>query len=79
MSHFLLVSGDSSRPVGVVIMEAPSMLAGGPNMLIEHISRVIDESNALAPDLVVLLGDYVAHHRFVTEHVPPAVRLKLLP
>jgi hypothetical protein len=26
MPHFLLVFGDSSRPVGVVIMEAPSML-----------------------------------------------------
>jgi hypothetical protein len=31
MSHFLLVSGDSSRPVGVVIMEAPSMLDAHTN------------------------------------------------
>jgi hypothetical protein len=45
--------------------------AGGPNMLVER--RVVDATNALAPDLVVPLGDYVAHHRFVTEHVPPAV------
>jgi predicted MPP superfamily phosphohydrolase len=46
--------------------------AGGPNMTVEHIRRVVD-TNALAPDLVVLLGDYVADHRFVTEHVPPNV------
>jgi uncharacterized protein len=47
--------------------------AGGPNMLVEHISRVVDASNALRPDLVVLLGDYVATHRFVTEQVAPEV------
>jgi uncharacterized protein len=45
--------------------------AGGPNMTVAHIRRVVDATNALRPDLVVLLGDYVADHRFVTEHVPP--------
>jgi uncharacterized protein len=47
--------------------------AGAPNMTVEHIRRVVDDTNALAPDLVVLLGDYVADHRFVTEPVPPDV------
>jgi len=47
--------------------------AGGPNMAVEHISRVIDTTNALRPDVIVLLGDYIATHRFVTEPVPPAV------
>jgi predicted MPP superfamily phosphohydrolase len=47
--------------------------AGGPNMLVEHISRVVEATNALRPDLVVLLGDYVATHRFVTERVAPEV------
>jgi predicted MPP superfamily phosphohydrolase len=46
--------------------------AGGPNMTIAHIRRTVDETNALAPDVVVLLGDYVATHRFVTERVPYA-------
>jgi hypothetical protein len=46
--------------------------AGGPNMMIEHIRRTVDQTNALAPDLIVLLGDYVATHRFVTERVPYA-------
>jgi hypothetical protein len=44
--------------------------AGGPNMTVEHICRVIEGTNELRPDLVVLLGDYIATHRFVTEHVP---------
>ncbi len=47
--------------------------AGGPNMAVEHIARVIDVTNALRPDLIVLLGDYIARHHFVTEPVPPAV------
>ncbi len=47
--------------------------AGGPNMTVEHIVRVVEQTNALSPDLVVLLGDYFATHRFVTEHVPNAV------
>ena len=47
--------------------------AGGPNMTLEHIARTVDQTNALAPDVVVLLGDYFANHFFVTEHVPHPV------
>jgi uncharacterized protein len=47
--------------------------AGGPNMTVAHIRRLVNATNALRPDLVVLLGDYVADHRFITETVPPDV------
>ncbi len=47
--------------------------AGGPNMTVEHIRRTVDRTNALKPDIVVLLGDYIATHHFVTERVPHAV------
>ena len=46
------------------------MHAGGPNMGIAPIRRVIEVANLLRSDLVVLLGDYVATHPFVTERVP---------
>lgn len=46
--------------------------AGGPNMGIRRVEQVVDTANLLRADLVVLLGDYFATHRFVTEHVPPA-------
>jgi hypothetical protein len=46
--------------------------AGGPNMGIGRVRQVIDASNALGSDLIVVLGDYVATHHFVTEHVPPS-------
>jgi predicted MPP superfamily phosphohydrolase len=44
--------------------------AGGPNMGIERVRQVVDAGNALGSDLVVILGDYFATHRFITEHVP---------
>jgi predicted MPP superfamily phosphohydrolase len=44
--------------------------AGGPNMRLEEIGRIVDTTNTLGADLIVILGDYFATHRFVTERVP---------
>jgi len=46
--------------------------AGGPNMGLERVREVVDAGIALNSDLVVILGDYFATHRFVTEVVPHA-------
>ncbi len=46
--------------------------AGGPNMGLDRVRQVVDAGNALGSDLVVILGDYFATHRFVTEKVPHA-------
>jgi predicted MPP superfamily phosphohydrolase len=45
--------------------------AGGPNMGIARVREVVDAAQALNSDLIVILGDYFATHRFVTEVVPP--------
>ena len=47
--------------------------AGGPNMLLPHVQRVVDTANALKSDLVVLLGDYIACYQFTIERVPDPV------
>jgi len=47
--------------------------AGGPNMGLERVRQVVDATNALGSDLTVVLGDYFATHRFVTERVPHPV------
>jgi len=47
--------------------------AGGPNMGLARVRQVVDLANAQNSDLIVLLGDFVATHRFVTEVVPNAV------
>lgn len=44
--------------------------AGGPNMGIARVREVVDAAQALKSDLVVVMGDYFATHRFVTERVP---------
>ncbi len=46
--------------------------AGGPNMGLARVRQVVDAGNALGSDLTVVLGDYFATHRFVTEVVPNA-------
>jgi uncharacterized protein len=46
--------------------------AGGPNMGLAQIRTAIDTTLSLRADLIVLLGDYFATHRFVTERVPHA-------
>ena len=45
--------------------------AGGPNMGLARIRNIVDVANLQRSDLVVLLGDYFATHRFITEVVPP--------
>ena len=44
--------------------------AGGPNMTVSHVRRVVDTANELKSDLVVLLGDYIATYRFVDVRMP---------
>ena len=46
--------------------------SGGPNMGLARVAGVVDAANALRSDLVVVLGDYFATHKFVTERVPHA-------
>jgi predicted MPP superfamily phosphohydrolase len=40
--------------------------AGGPDMRLEHVRRVVDTAISLKSDLVVLLGDFKAWYRFKT-------------
>ncbi|HEY1475235.1 MAG TPA: metallophosphoesterase [Pseudolabrys sp.] len=46
--------------------------AGGPNMGLQRVRQVVDAAQALDSDLIVILGDYFATHRFITERVPHA-------
>ena len=41
-----------------------------PWMPLGRVREIVAETNAQEPDLIVLLGDYVTHHRFVRETVP---------
>ena len=41
-----------------------------PWMSLEHIEAIVDRTNALHADVIVMLGDYVAGHRHVTRYIP---------
>ena len=45
--------------------------AGGPAMPASRLEAIVDATNALNPDLIVLLGDFAASHRFRTRAVTP--------
>jgi predicted MPP superfamily phosphohydrolase len=57
---------------GLTIAVIADLHAGGPNMGAGRVRRVVDTTNALGCDLIVLLGDYIATHRFVTSRVADA-------
>jgi predicted MPP superfamily phosphohydrolase len=40
-----------------------------PWMSVDRIKHIVDTTNALQPDIIVLLGDYCAGHRWVTDWV----------
>lgn len=45
--------------------------AGGPDMPVARLSRIVAQANALRPDLIVLSGDYVSHKLLRTTVVSP--------
>src|SRR3954464_11622307 len=49
-----------------------------PWMSLERIEAIVDRTNALNADLIVLLGDYVAGHRHVTRLIPSSEWAKVL-
>jgi uncharacterized protein len=47
--------------------------AGGPDMPLPNVQRIVDTANALKSDLIVMLGDYIARYRFAIERIPDPV------
>jgi hypothetical protein len=60
----------SGRKLSVTVIA--DLHAGGPDMTLPHIQRVVDTANLLQSDLIVLLGDYTSIYGFATEQVPYA-------
>jgi predicted MPP superfamily phosphohydrolase len=52
--------------------------AAGPHVTAERVAEVVAQVNALEPDLIVLLGDYVSQMRLSTSHVPPKATAAVL-
>jgi len=64
------------QPLKVAILA--DIQAAGPHVTAERVSEVVAQINALEPDLIVLLGDYVSLMRLSTSHVPPKATAAVL-
>jgi uncharacterized protein len=47
--------------------------AGGPDMPLANIQRIVDTANGLKSDVIVLLGDYIARYRFPVRRIPDPI------
>ncbi|MBX9701041.1 MAG: metallophosphoesterase [Acetobacteraceae bacterium] len=56
-------------PILIACVADPHL--GPPHTPPERLMRVIERVNALGADLIVLLGDYLADHRFVSQRATP--------
>ena len=52
--------------------------AAGPHVTAERVAAIVAQVNALEPDIIVLLGDYVSLMRASTSHVPPKATAAVL-
>ena len=65
---------DLNLSIGVIA----DVHAGGPAMPAERIRSIVAHTNSLKPDVIVLLGDFAASHRFKTRSVAPQVWSEVL-
>jgi predicted MPP superfamily phosphohydrolase len=65
-----------ARPLQVAVLA--DIQPAGPHLTAERVAEIVAQVNALAPDLVVLLGDYVSLMRLSTSHVPPKATAAVL-
>ena len=77
--HSLVVTPYTLRPNGwpagrrLTITVIADLHAGGPDMPLPQVQRIVDTANALKSDLIVMLGDYIARYRFAVERIPAPV------
>jgi predicted MPP superfamily phosphohydrolase len=75
-AHDLVITDYRLTPPGwpagqrLTVTVVADLHAGGPNMGLARVREVVDAAQAVSGDLVVIMGDYFATHRFITEHVP---------
>jgi uncharacterized protein len=65
-----------ARPLTIAMLA--DIQAAGPHVTAERVADVVAQINALEPDLIVLLGDYVSQMRLSTSHVPPKATAAVL-
>jgi len=63
--------GPAGRKLTITVIA--DLHAGGPDMPLPNVQRIVDTANALKSDVIVMLGDYIARYRFAVERIPDPV------
>jgi predicted MPP superfamily phosphohydrolase len=77
--HSLVVTPYTLTPPGwpigrkLTITVIADLHAGGPDMRLPQVQRIVDTANELKSDVIVMLGDYVARYDFAIERIPDPV------
>jgi predicted MPP superfamily phosphohydrolase len=73
VTRYRITPANWPRGLNLRIGVIADLHAGGPAMPAERIVEIVDQTNALKPDITVLLGDFSASHKFKMRSVAPEV------
>ncbi len=65
-----------ARPLKIAALA--DIQAAGPHLTAERVAMIVGQVNALEPDIILLLGNYVSQMRLSTSHVPPKATAAVL-
>ncbi len=80
----LVVTGYEMKPAAwpagfpLTIAVITDLHVGEPYMGLERVEAIVEATNALGADVIVILGDFAAGHRFVSKVVPPDAAMAAL-
>jgi len=73
VTRYRITPSNWPRGLNLKIGVIADLHAGGPIMPAERIAAIARRTNAMKPDIIVLLGDFAASHKFKTRSVAPEV------
>jgi predicted MPP superfamily phosphohydrolase len=71
VTRYRVSPADWPRDLKLSIGVIADVHAGGPAMPLDRIHSIVEQTNALRPDVIVLLGDFAASHKFKLRSVAP--------
>jgi uncharacterized protein len=71
VTRYALAPPGWPRGLNLSLAVIADLHAGGPAMPLRRIEEIVETTNALRPDAIVLLGDFAASHKFKTRSVAP--------
>lgn len=78
VEHELSLQRWPAQQNGLRIAVISDIHAGAPYMGEAKLHRIVEETNAARPDLILLAGDYVIHHILGGRYIAPEITVRIL-